>query len=197
MLAIVAKMNEARAKAQVHRCTVLLSATLNDRIEHLAAVCTYRTGTPGGGKGLMAVPPARVFFAQTSLSNPRVVDCAAADVVKRALPAARDGAAGDGAPAGSTSGAEGTQALTAHTGEYATAKGLTQYFSVVPCKLRLVTLAAFLRWKAHVASENKIIVFTSSRDTVHFYQLLMAVKLDDGEPLLGDLPLCAVAAGQW
>jgi superfamily II DNA/RNA helicase len=38
VLTIVDKLNEAKAKSSTHRCNVLLSATLNERIQKLAMV---------------------------------------------------------------------------------------------------------------------------------------------------------------
>jgi ATP-dependent RNA helicase DDX31/DBP7 len=124
-----------------------------------------------------------------SLNNPRVIDCSSE--------AARAAAASEAAAADP---ADGTVAASSSSvPEYTTAKGLTQYFVIVPCKLRLVTLAAFLKWKAMSARENKVMVFTASRDTVRFYQLLLAAPLssegDAGEPLLGELPLYFLHGG--
>lgn len=54
---------------------------------------------------------------------------------------------------------------------YSTPQQLKQFFIVVPSKLRLVTLAAFLLWKnkAKETSAAKMIVFLSSRDSVDFH----------------------------
>ncbi|XP_068723453.1 ATP-dependent DNA helicase DDX31-like [Montipora capricornis] len=54
---------------------------------------------------------------------------------------------------------------------YSTPQQLKQFFVVVPSKLRLVTLAAFLLWKnkAKETSAAKMIVFLSSRDSVDFH----------------------------
>ncbi|XP_068723873.1 ATP-dependent DNA helicase DDX31-like isoform X2 [Montipora capricornis] len=54
---------------------------------------------------------------------------------------------------------------------YSTPQQLKQFFIVVPSKLRLVTLAAFLLWKSKdkETSAAKMIVFLSSRDSVDFH----------------------------
>lgn len=64
-----------------------------------------------------------------------------------------------------------TNAQSSSDVSYTTPRQLKQFFIVVPSKLRLVTLAAFLLWKNH--SEDltaaKVIVFLSSRDSVDFH----------------------------
>lgn len=54
---------------------------------------------------------------------------------------------------------------------YSTPEQLKQFFIVVPSKLRLVTLAAFLLWKnkPEESAVAKVIVFLSSRDSVDFH----------------------------
>jgi len=54
---------------------------------------------------------------------------------------------------------------------YTTPEQLKQFFIVVPSKLRLVTLAAFLLWKnqSEQSTVAKVIVFLSSRDSVDFH----------------------------
>lgn len=136
VLAIVQKLNDARVKSDVHRCNVLLSATLSDSVQRLADV---------------------------SLHNPRVVDCGDSAVPLQLQAAA---VSGDSALSGS-------QQLG--KADYTTARGLTQYFAILPCKLRLIALAAFLRWKSSTVKENKIVAFVSSRDAVKFYQQLFSL----------------------
>ncbi|KAL8575722.1 hypothetical protein ACOMHN_055911 [Nucella lapillus] len=47
---------------------------------------------------------------------------------------------------------------------------LTQYFTVVPCKLRLVSLAAFLLCKSQLQTrQSKMVVFLSTQDSVEFH----------------------------
>jgi len=54
---------------------------------------------------------------------------------------------------------------------YTTPQQLKQFFIIVPSKLRLVTLAAFLLWKnrSEKSKAAKMIVFLSSRDSVDFH----------------------------
>lgn len=54
---------------------------------------------------------------------------------------------------------------------YTTPQQLKQFFMIVPSKLRLVTLAAFLLWKNQPQGSPaaKVIVFMSSRDSVDFH----------------------------
>ncbi len=42
--AILEKLNAAKAKSQVHRCNVLVSATLTDKVDRLAKVWPCRLG---------------------------------------------------------------------------------------------------------------------------------------------------------
>ena len=58
---------------------------------------------------------------------------------------------------------------------FETSKKLKQYYIVVPCKLRLVVLAAFVRWK--LAEQAKSIVFMTSRELVSFHQRILSVDL--------------------
>ncbi|KAJ7369820.1 ATPdependent RNA helicase [Desmophyllum pertusum] len=62
---------------------------------------------------------------------------------------------------------------------YTTPQQLKQFFIVVPSKLRLVTLAAFLLWKnkSQESTAAKMIVFLSSRDSVDFHCDLLKESL--------------------
>eukprot|EP01065_Artemidia_motanka_P032203 TRINITY_DN39238_c0_g1_i1.p1 TRINITY_DN39238_c0_g1~~TRINITY_DN39238_c0_g1_i1.p1 ORF type:complete len:742 (+),score=239.86 TRINITY_DN39238_c0_g1_i1:76-2301(+) len=66
---------------------------------------------------------------------------------------------------------------------------LRQHYIVMPCKMRLVLLLTFLRWKLDELSAqtahpngNKIVVFVSSSDAVEFlYRLTSAVRVAAGK----------------
>ena len=61
-------------------------------------------------------------------------------------------------------------------GQYTTSAKLDQYYVSLPCKLRLVALVAFLKWKCEPDANGKVIVFFSSRDIVQFYKQLFKVR---------------------
>ncbi|XP_002732540.2 ATP-dependent DNA helicase DDX31-like [Saccoglossus kowalevskii] len=63
--------------------------------------------------------------------------------------------------------------------DVSTPKQLRQYFIIVPSKLRLVTLAAFIISKCKLASESKMIIFLSSKDSVEFHYSLLINVLND------------------
>ena len=53
------------------------------------------------------------------------------------------------------SNADVNSAVPTHASEeFATPDSLTHYFVIVPSKLRLVTLAAFLMWKCRVSAKS-------------------------------------------
>lgn len=57
--------------------------------------------------------------------------------------------------------------------EFALPEKLKQHFVLVPCKLRLVTLAAFILWKCKLQSQkSKMVVFLSTQDSVEFHHTL-------------------------
>ncbi|XP_064027463.1 probable ATP-dependent RNA helicase DDX31 isoform X2 [Pogoniulus pusillus] len=61
-------------------------------------------------------------------------------------------------------------------GNFAVPEKLKQYFMLVPSKLRLVTLAAFILEKCKVEKRHKMIIFFSSCEQVEFhYELLLKV----------------------
>ncbi|KAM8885635.1 ATP-dependent DNA helicase DDX31 isoform 1-T2 [Spinachia spinachia] len=61
-------------------------------------------------------------------------------------------------------------------------EALKQYVVVVPSKLRLVCLAAFILEKCKFAQDNKVIVFTSSCETVEFLHNLFTSVLSGPSP---------------
>ncbi len=73
---------------------------------------------------------------------------------------------------------------------------MKQYFSIVPCKQRLVVLAAFLRWKVRDSDNAKAIVFVSSRELANFYHRMLSLDLskwyilDDRHIDLLEAPIC-------
>ena len=76
-----------------------------------------------------------------------------------------------------------------------TAAGLRQYFVLMPCKMRLVGLLAFLRWYLLDDRRGKAIVFSSSRDSVTFFEQLLAALAAADVAVLGDLPLFFLHGG--
>ncbi|XP_038045811.1 probable ATP-dependent RNA helicase DDX31 [Patiria miniata] len=56
--------------------------------------------------------------------------------------------------------------------DFTTPEGLQQHFVIVPSKLRLVTLAAFILKRAQTTGDCKMLVFLSSRDSVEFHYTL-------------------------
>lgn len=66
---------------------------------------------------------------------------------------------------------EASNAQSSSDVSFTTPQQLKQFFIIVPSKLRLVTLAAFLLWKKQKeeSTATKMIVFMSSRDSVDFH----------------------------
>ncbi|XP_070582015.1 ATP-dependent DNA helicase DDX31-like [Ptychodera flava] len=56
--------------------------------------------------------------------------------------------------------------------DFCTPEKLKQHFLIVPSKLRLVTLAAFILWQCKYAGHSKMLVFLSSRDSVEFHHTI-------------------------
>ncbi|XP_033643430.1 probable ATP-dependent RNA helicase DDX31 [Asterias rubens] len=56
--------------------------------------------------------------------------------------------------------------------DFTTPDGLQQFFVIVPSKLRLVSLAAFILKRAQTTGDCKMLVFLSSRDSVEFHYTL-------------------------
>ncbi|XP_078687440.1 ATP-dependent DNA helicase DDX31-like isoform X2 [Branchiostoma floridae x Branchiostoma belcheri] len=71
---------------------------------------------------------------------------------------------------------------------FVTPAELKQHFILVPSKLRLVTLAAFILWKCKFVSREKMLVFLATQDSVDFHHLLLNNILngdDDDDAELG------------
>eukprot|EP00039_Didymoeca_costata_P018016 m.331797 g.331797 ORF g.331797 m.331797 type:complete len:728 (+) comp16795_c0_seq1:223-2406(+) len=60
--------------------------------------------------------------------------------------------------------------------QFQTSSKLTQHYTLLPCKLRLVSLLAFIKWKIEKDPLGKGIAFYSSRGAIEFYKRL----LEDG-----------------
>ncbi|XP_076454729.1 ATP-dependent DNA helicase DDX31-like [Babylonia areolata] len=87
-----------------------------------------------------------------------------------AEPAEGGGEGGGGRPAGVEGSTESAFALPDR---------LKQFFVVVPCKLRLVTLAAFVLWKCKMQSRrSKVVVFLNTQDSVEFHHQLFSQVLN-------------------
>ncbi|XP_021573877.1 probable ATP-dependent RNA helicase DDX31 [Carlito syrichta] len=73
---------------------------------------------------------------------------------------------------------------------FAIPENLNQYVTLVPSKLRLVSLAAFILQKCKFEKDQKMIVFFSSCELVEFhYSLFLQTLLSSsGAPALGQLP---------
>ncbi|NWV22672.1 DDX31 helicase, partial [Origma solitaria] len=63
---------------------------------------------------------------------------------------------------------------------FAVPETLKQYFMIVPSKLRLVTLAAFILQKCKFEKRHKMIIFFSSCEQVEFYHELLVKVLSGG-----------------
>lgn len=73
---------------------------------------------------------------------------------------------------------------------FAIPEGLDQYVVLVPSKLRLVCLAAFILQKCKFETEQKVIVFFSSCELVefHYHLFLQTLLSGPGAPASGQLP---------
>ena len=90
---------------------------------------------------------------------------------------------------------------------YETSKKLKQYYSIIPCKQRLIALAAFLRWKLLDDDKGKAMVFMSSRDLATFHFRLLTLDLGQwylpsdrhmpllNGPICGDIPVFVLHGG--
>ena len=77
--------------------------------------------------------------------------------------------AGGGVPSASSNGGE-SGSVPSDTLELTTPENLKQNFVIVPAKLRLVVLAAFILWKARLSkTRKKILVFMATQDMVDFH----------------------------
>ncbi|XP_071455157.1 ATP-dependent DNA helicase DDX31 [Hetaerina americana] len=56
-------------------------------------------------------------------------------------------------------------------------KNITQWYIIVPPKLRLVILAAFIAWKCKMTEEKKLLVFCATQDMVDYITDLLAYVL--------------------
>ncbi|XP_067939384.1 ATP-dependent DNA helicase DDX31-like [Watersipora subatra] len=66
---------------------------------------------------------------------------------------------------------------------FALPSSLKQYFIVAPCKLRLVTLAAFMLQKCkHSKTTHKLIIFLPSQELVQFYYQLFQGTINSASP---------------
>ncbi|XP_077163150.1 ATP-dependent DNA helicase DDX31 isoform X2 [Paroedura picta] len=81
---------------------------------------------------------------------------------------------------GSPTGAVGTLPASMQCDSFAVPEKLQQYVAVVPSKLRLVTLAAFILGKYKFEKCNKTIVFFSSCEQVEFHHALFQKALAEG-----------------
>ncbi|NXR14055.1 DDX31 helicase, partial [Semnornis frantzii] len=107
-------------------------------------------------------------LADISLNNP--ISISIADEIQKAPKPASQAET----QASSSSGCMGS-------GNFAVPEKLKQYFMMVPSKLRLVTLAAFILEKCKFEKHHKMIIFFSSCEQVEFhYELLLKVLA--GEP---------------
>lgn len=73
---------------------------------------------------------------------------------------------------------------------FAIPEGLEQYVALVPSKLRLVSLAAFILQKCQFETDQKVIVFFSSCELVefHYHLFLQTLLSGSGAPAPGQLP---------
>lgn len=106
-------------------------------------------------------------LAAISLHNPVVIDCTVEDDLAGRKLATMTAHASD------TSGGNSFSSATADVAiQYKTSTRLKQYVLMLPAKLRLVALIAFLKWKVQPHSDGKGIVFFSTRDGITFFHEL-------------------------
>lgn len=150
-------------------------------------------------------------LAKLSLKSPETIKVSAADADAVASEP-HEGVDTSGDPEVESDAGDGAVASE----QFAFSERLCQYHVKVPCKLRLVAVLAFLKWKCEPDPTAKTIVFFASRDMITFYdQLLCALgspkvvvdasgkisqdtapaRTDDGPPILGDLPLYFLHGG--
>ncbi|PRW60362.1 DEAD-box ATP-dependent RNA helicase 17 [Chlorella sorokiniana] len=158
------------------RTTALLSATLHSRLGSLAS--------------LSLKDPAAIGFEYDLVDGEMVVRKAPGQQAQRARQAAAGGgdaaawAAATAAVGGTTAGAAGA---AAELEQFEIPAQLKQRFVEVPCKLRLVALAALLRARLAAAPARcKMVVFLSTTDSVEFYHSVFADAWEEatGERLL-------------
>ncbi|NXL62748.1 DDX31 helicase, partial [Chordeiles acutipennis] len=83
-------------------------------------------------------------------------------------------------PASQTEGPASSSSNSMEQENFAVPKKLKQYFMMVPSKLRLVTLAAFILEKCKFEKHHKMIIFFSSCEQVEFYYELLLKVLSGG-----------------
>ncbi|XP_028941140.1 probable ATP-dependent RNA helicase DDX31, partial [Antrostomus carolinensis] len=83
-------------------------------------------------------------------------------------------------PASQTDGQASSSSNCMEQENFAVPKKLKQYFMMVPSKLRLVTLAAFILEKCKFEKHHKMIIFFSSCEQVEFYYELLLKVLSGG-----------------
>ncbi|XP_050728158.1 probable ATP-dependent RNA helicase DDX31 isoform X2 [Eriocheir sinensis] len=98
-------------------------------------------------------------LAGMSLHDPKVVDVSCS---------VGEGGGGDGT-------GEGAQLLTSEA--LATPANLSHHYLIVPAKLRLVTLAAFILSKCRFGDERKMIIFFATQDMVDYHTALFSKVL--------------------
>lgn len=147
--------------AKPRRQTALISATLNSEIKRLM-------GT------VMRSEPVYVSVTkvreQAAAAQPSTAPSKTSDVNAASAPSS--------APVVATATKDKEEvSIDQKDDAISTPRGLDQSYAVVPCKKRLVTLAAFLQWQAKTKKDCKLIVFTSSIASVEFYYTLFGRTL--------------------
>jgi hypothetical protein len=166
--AILKALNATRARSGVVRHNVLLSATLTDNVKRLADMslinpvivdCTAQ-----------GIPPASLFPPTPSTTNPPPSSSSlpssssSSSLTSTGLSAttrdAHEAAMNDDydeslalIPQGSSAGG---LSLESSKDTFGTSSRLRQFFLIVPAKMRLVSLIAFLRWKLLAAADGKV-----------------------------------------
>ncbi|KAK3911609.1 putative ATP-dependent RNA helicase DDX31 [Frankliniella fusca] len=62
---------------------------------------------------------------------------------------------------------------------------LTQWYLLIPAKLRLVTLASFIVWKCRMTAERKMLIFMATQDMVDFHTEMLTTVLGTREKKTG------------
>ncbi|NXF09605.1 DDX31 helicase, partial [Smithornis capensis] len=109
-------------------------------------------------------------LADISLNDP--VSISIADEIQKVLK-----------PASQKGGADSSSLNCMEQENFAVPEKLKQYVMIVPCKLRLVTLAAFILEKCKFEKHHKMIIFFSSCEQVEFYYELFVKVLAGGPEL--------------
>ncbi|XP_072015132.1 ATP-dependent DNA helicase DDX31-like [Amphiura filiformis] len=148
------------------RQTILLSATLTDDVKRLAGIAL---------KEPKLIDIAQDSSSTTTIKHVRKSECTGEDSTKDQKKT-RNTVAVDAESKSELSdsdGGVGLESMELKQSDFTTPEGLQQHFVIVPSKLRLVTLTAFILWRCTGSGSGKMLVFLSSCDSVEFHYALI------------------------